>query len=167
MDRHAGLGLGEIGLEAFRRLVTDPRFREHPMILETPKEDADGNPMDPVNLGHSAQPCDRTVRESLPVESVVRDLSEACQAQFLARRSLECAFNPRGIQSRGSSEGFTHYATAVALVGEPAGGRGPAGAIRQPLLPSNPSQAASGRSGGGPRRHPVPDLPSRRRPAPA
>jgi deoxyribonuclease-4 len=51
VDRHAGLGLGQIGLEAFRRLVTDPRFANRPMILETPKEDDDGNEMDPVNLG--------------------------------------------------------------------------------------------------------------------
>jgi deoxyribonuclease-4 len=51
VDRHAGIGQGEVGLDAFRRLVTDPRFRDHPMILETPKEDEDGNPMDAVNLG--------------------------------------------------------------------------------------------------------------------
>lgn len=51
VDRHAGLGLGHIGLEAFRRLVNDSRLRKLPMILETPKEDADGRPMDPVNLG--------------------------------------------------------------------------------------------------------------------
>jgi deoxyribonuclease-4 len=51
VDRHAGLGRGEIGLNAFRRLVTDPRFRTRPMILETPKEDEDGNAMDAVNLG--------------------------------------------------------------------------------------------------------------------
>src|SRR5262249_47328341 len=51
VDRHAGLGLGEMGREPFRRLVTDPRFRSRPMILETPKEDDDGRAMDPVNLG--------------------------------------------------------------------------------------------------------------------
>jgi deoxyribonuclease IV len=50
VDRHAALGLGEVGLDAFRRLVTDPRFRTRPMILETPKEDAEGREMDPVNL---------------------------------------------------------------------------------------------------------------------
>jgi deoxyribonuclease IV len=50
VDRHAGLGLGAIGDLAFRRLVTDPRFGDVPMILETPKEDADGKAMDPVNL---------------------------------------------------------------------------------------------------------------------
>ncbi|MDB5306638.1 MAG: nfo 2 [Gemmataceae bacterium] len=51
VDRHAALGRGAIGLDAFRRLVTDARFRARPMILETPKEDADGTEMDPVNLG--------------------------------------------------------------------------------------------------------------------
>lgn len=51
VDRHAGIGLGQIGLDTFRRLVNDPRFRDLPMILETPKEDDEGNPMDPVNLG--------------------------------------------------------------------------------------------------------------------
>ena len=50
VDRHAGIGLGEIGIDAFRRLVTDPRFLNLPMILETPKEDEDGNDMDAVNL---------------------------------------------------------------------------------------------------------------------
>jgi deoxyribonuclease-4 len=51
VDRHAGLGLGKIGLGAFRRLVNDPRFAKKPMILETPKEATDGTAMDPVNLG--------------------------------------------------------------------------------------------------------------------
>ncbi len=50
VDRHAGLGLGSIGLEAFRCLVNDERFAGRPFILETPKEDDDGNEMDPVNL---------------------------------------------------------------------------------------------------------------------
>jgi deoxyribonuclease IV len=50
VDRHAGLGLGSIGLEPFRRIVTDPRFAQLPMILETPKESDDGTKMDPVNL---------------------------------------------------------------------------------------------------------------------
>jgi deoxyribonuclease-4 len=51
VDRHAGIGLGEIGTEPFRWLVTDKRFARLPMILETPKEDDDGKEMDPVNLG--------------------------------------------------------------------------------------------------------------------
>jgi len=36
-DRHEQLGEGEIGPEAFRRLVRDERFQERPMVLETPK----------------------------------------------------------------------------------------------------------------------------------
>lgn len=39
VDRHSGIGQGCIGLEAFRLLVNDPRFRGLPMILETPKGD--------------------------------------------------------------------------------------------------------------------------------
>jgi apurinic endonuclease APN1 len=35
-DRHANLGQGHIGPDAFRRLVTDPRTRGRPMFLETP-----------------------------------------------------------------------------------------------------------------------------------
>lgn len=50
VDRHEHIGRGHIGLEPFRRILNDPRFRRTPMILETPKEDADGKEMDPVNL---------------------------------------------------------------------------------------------------------------------
>jgi deoxyribonuclease IV len=39
VDRHAGIGEGEIGLEAFRLLVNDARFAGLPMVLETPKGD--------------------------------------------------------------------------------------------------------------------------------
>lgn len=50
VDRHAHLGRGMIGPEAFRFLASDPRFARHPMILETPKEDGDNKEMDRVNL---------------------------------------------------------------------------------------------------------------------
>jgi deoxyribonuclease-4 len=46
VDRHAHIGQGHLGLEPFRLLVNDPRFRNRPMVLETPKE----NDMDAVNL---------------------------------------------------------------------------------------------------------------------
>lgn len=36
VDRHAPIGEGEIGLEAFRCLVNDPRFERTPILLETP-----------------------------------------------------------------------------------------------------------------------------------
>ncbi len=55
VDRHAGLGEGQIGSDAFKLLVNDARFADRPMILETPKENADGNEMDPVNLDRLRQ----------------------------------------------------------------------------------------------------------------
>jgi deoxyribonuclease-4 len=39
IDRHEHIGQGCLGLEPFRRLVNDPRFRDLPMMLETPKEE--------------------------------------------------------------------------------------------------------------------------------
>lgn len=38
VDRHEHIGKGKIGLEGFRLLLNDPRFRHHPMVLETHKE---------------------------------------------------------------------------------------------------------------------------------
>ncbi len=37
VDRHQHIGEGEIGLEAFRMLLNDPRFHGIPKLLETPK----------------------------------------------------------------------------------------------------------------------------------
>lgn len=50
VDRHAGIGRGHLGVEPFRFLVNDPRFRHLPMILETPKGTEDGEDLDAVNL---------------------------------------------------------------------------------------------------------------------
>jgi deoxyribonuclease-4 len=36
-DRHAHIGRGQVGLEGFRRILGDRRFRATPMVLETPK----------------------------------------------------------------------------------------------------------------------------------
>ncbi|MBW6515246.1 MAG: deoxyribonuclease IV [Candidatus Cloacimonetes bacterium] len=48
VDRHEHIGKGELGLEPFRKLMNDNRFKKIPMILETPKGDNDE--MDIVNL---------------------------------------------------------------------------------------------------------------------
>lgn len=40
VDRHTHIGEGELGAEAFRLLLNDERFANHPGILETPKDDA-------------------------------------------------------------------------------------------------------------------------------
>jgi deoxyribonuclease IV len=56
VDRHTHIGEGHVGLEAFRRLVNDRRFRQMPMLLETPKAEGKArgaievDPLDEKNL---------------------------------------------------------------------------------------------------------------------
>ena len=56
VDRHEHIGDGTLGLEAFRRLLHDPRLERVPMVLETPKSGEQGrglggtDPMDVRNL---------------------------------------------------------------------------------------------------------------------
>ncbi len=46
VDRHEHIGQGHLGLEPFRRIVNDRRFRHLPMLLETPK--AEGKATGPI-----------------------------------------------------------------------------------------------------------------------
>lgn len=50
VDRHAGIGLGCLGIEPFRHMVNDARWRGIPLILETPKGTKDGESLDSINL---------------------------------------------------------------------------------------------------------------------
>jgi deoxyribonuclease-4 len=57
VDRHEHIGKGCLGIEPFRRLLNDPRFADHPMLLETPKLEtpesrrrSDVDPWDARNL---------------------------------------------------------------------------------------------------------------------
>ena len=56
VDRHEHIGDGFVGLEPFRRIVNDRRFRGLPMLLETPKAEGKAkgviavDPMDERNL---------------------------------------------------------------------------------------------------------------------
>jgi deoxyribonuclease-4 len=56
VDRHAHIGEGHVGLDGFRRLVNDRRFRQMPMLLETPKAEGKAkgaievDPLDARNL---------------------------------------------------------------------------------------------------------------------
>ncbi len=50
VDRHEHIGHGHLGLEPFRLLLNDPRFRDIPMYLETPKGDHEGRTWDAINL---------------------------------------------------------------------------------------------------------------------
>lgn len=50
VDRHEHIGRGKLGVEPFRHLLNDQRFRETPMYLETAKEKEEDEEMDVVNL---------------------------------------------------------------------------------------------------------------------
>jgi deoxyribonuclease-4 len=39
LDRHTNIGKGQIGEAAFARILTDPRLRDKPFILETPEDE--------------------------------------------------------------------------------------------------------------------------------
>lgn len=51
VDRHEHIGLGTIGDDGFKPIVSDKRWKNIPKILETPKDThSDGRPWDAVNL---------------------------------------------------------------------------------------------------------------------
>ena len=50
VDRHAKIGGGQMGVEPFRFLLRDRRFRKIPMYLETPKGKEHGEDLDVINL---------------------------------------------------------------------------------------------------------------------
>lgn len=51
VDRHAGIGMGQIGEEGFKLLVKDKRLADKWFVMETPKGKADdGKELDAVNL---------------------------------------------------------------------------------------------------------------------
>ena len=41
-DRHEKIGAGTLGLEAIRRIVTHPKLKDLPFILETPHDSLEG-----------------------------------------------------------------------------------------------------------------------------
>ena len=49
-DRHANVGEGELGIEAARAFVNEPRFENLPCVLETPGPDRSGPTADEVAL---------------------------------------------------------------------------------------------------------------------
>ncbi len=50
VDRHEHVGQGRLGLDAFRFVLTDRRFKYTPKILETPKGETKGRSWDEMNL---------------------------------------------------------------------------------------------------------------------
>jgi len=50
VDRHEHIGKGRLGLDAFRFVLTDAKFKNAPKILETPKGETKGRSWDEMNL---------------------------------------------------------------------------------------------------------------------
>ncbi|MFZ2445815.1 MAG: deoxyribonuclease IV [Syntrophobacteraceae bacterium] len=80
VDRHEHIGKGAIGLEGFRLLLNDPRFLNHPMVLETPKgkdlaEDKENLRVLRSLIGQSAPRQDKKSRAGLPARPDERCLN--------------------------------------------------------------------------------------------
>ncbi|OBZ69274.1 putative endonuclease 4 [Grifola frondosa] len=54
-DRHENIGLGHLGLTTFAHIVTDPRTKDIPLILETPAFDRPGSGMEKKTDGELDQ----------------------------------------------------------------------------------------------------------------
>lgn len=84
IDRHAHIGQGQMGLEPFRLLLNDARFRSVPMYLETPKGRQGDVDFDVINLqtlrglvGRDAiQPPEQKSRLGQPVPVSAADKSD-------------------------------------------------------------------------------------------
>jgi deoxyribonuclease-4 len=50
LDRHENIGKGQIGEAAFGRILTHPKLREKPFILETPRDDDEEERLDIATL---------------------------------------------------------------------------------------------------------------------
>jgi deoxyribonuclease-4 len=44
VDRHWHIGEGKIGRDGFKALLNHPKFKDVPMIMETPKETEEDDP---------------------------------------------------------------------------------------------------------------------------
>jgi deoxyribonuclease-4 len=66
VDRHAGVGRGAMGLDAFRGIVADPDYASRPMILETPKGMEEGRDLDAVNLEVLRRLWDQSLQAATP-----------------------------------------------------------------------------------------------------
>jgi deoxyribonuclease-4 len=65
VDRHWHIGRASLGRNAFRLVVTDPRFAGVPKIIETPKRDEDCDDWDAVNLAELWRLAKRKLPEPL------------------------------------------------------------------------------------------------------
>jgi deoxyribonuclease-4 len=62
VDRHANIGEGHIGLDGFRRILTHPKLRKKPFILETPVKQQGDDRKNLDTLKNLAASADTTAR---------------------------------------------------------------------------------------------------------
>lgn len=96
VDRHAHIGRGQLGLEAFRHLLRDSRLAEVPMYLETPKGTYQGEDWDVINL--------RTLRSL--IDGRPAEMPDAAGTPA-ARRKRSAGRRPSGLASDGQTTGRT------------------------------------------------------------
>jgi len=87
VDRHEHIGKGEIGLDAFRFVLNDPRFRRIPKVLETPK------PVENVSDQENMATLRSLLEPDGPRISVARSAAAAPKAR--ARSARPPAARPR------------------------------------------------------------------------
>lgn len=74
VDRHAHVGQGCLGLEPFRLLVNDRRFRDLPLLLETPKEETPEGHTDAMNLRTLRNLCGKVAEKPAKAQKNRRNL---------------------------------------------------------------------------------------------
>ncbi|HZS12612.1 MAG TPA: deoxyribonuclease IV [Nitrospirales bacterium] len=62
VDRHEHIGRGAVGADGFRQWLSEPRFRQTPMVLETPKESDADDRRNLAAIRRLAQPVPRLTR---------------------------------------------------------------------------------------------------------
>ncbi len=138
VDRHEHIGRGELGLEAFRALLNDPRLADRPMVLETPKGEERGVDLDVINLTTLRRLRGETVPDPVPspapARGVARSGGGAGKVAAAAAAPAATGAAPKG-------------AAGARRAGEPAAkGTPERAAARAAKRPAKP-MAAAGRAG--------------------
>lgn len=71
LDRHWHVGLGSIGRDGWKLILSEPRLSHLPFIMETPKGHKTGTEDDLCNLGRFRRLVPREVRPKLPRKMVI------------------------------------------------------------------------------------------------
>jgi deoxyribonuclease-4 len=102
LDRHAHIGRGKLGLDAFRSLLRDPRFAAVPKLLETPKEDSKRKDWDRLNLATLRRLAkEEKAEEDRQNEEGQNSQGKPCRGDSRGEESLYAPYSPRSPRSGG------------------------------------------------------------------